>query len=87
MDIFCDKCFKNNPVSQNSSPSLVMLCVNLLENAVCGAVCLLIRNAVCSAVCELLRNVVCGTVCEPIMNFVCNAVCEPIGKLCVWCCV
>ena len=22
MDIFCDKCFKNNPVSQKSSPSL-----------------------------------------------------------------
>ena len=23
MDIFCDKCFKNNPVSQKSSPSLI----------------------------------------------------------------
>ena len=25
MDIFCDKCFKNNPVSQNSSPSLFVI--------------------------------------------------------------
>ena len=24
MDIFCDKCFKNNPVSQKSSPSLCL---------------------------------------------------------------
>ena len=35
----------------------VMLCMNLSENAVCGAVCKLIRNAVCSAVCEFIGNV------------------------------
>ena len=31
MDIFCDKCFKNNPVSQKSSPSLVLLQKSPLE--------------------------------------------------------
>ena len=31
IDIFCDKCFKNNPVSQNSSPSLVCTILTTVE--------------------------------------------------------
>ena len=30
MDIFCDKCFKNNPVSQKSSPSLAQNVMHII---------------------------------------------------------
>ena len=40
-----------------------LLCVNLLENSVCGVVCELIRNAVC----EPNGNSLCDTVYDPII--------------------